>query len=584
MRVDRRRPPGAPRVYNRTIQDFLRDLSAPVRRFWIAVVLTGALAGLAAAIFVQLLEVVQALSWGNGGIHEASEAAAHPVRRLIITTAAGVLVAGLAWAMRQPLSGHGTAGVIEAIWVTSGRLPLARTIVRGITSIVCVGMGASIGREGALIQGGAAAGSSLGRRFGLSTDQVRLLVACGASAGIAAAYNMPIGGTLFALEVLLGSFALELFGPIVVSSVTATLISRMLIFNHPTYEIPAYELSLPRQLLLAPLIGVVIGAASALFVRVVDVSHATIARLPRRLVMVLPIVGMGMLGVIAVWWPQVLGNGYEAVNAELLGGLPLTLLLVLPFLKLAVTALCSSSGIPGGMFTPSLFYGALLGGAVGQIAQQVLPAAGPPSAYALVGMGAALAGTTHAALCATVMIFELTGSYGVILPLMLATVIATAVSRHLVPESLYTAPLRRRNVRLPERPRPEWLGQTPARALVKPDAPRIEPTARFEEVLLRLYSLPAGHDLYVVGERDRLLGVVALDALKAHIADQKNLSMVIAADVMDTTIAPVGLDEPLSAVAKRFAETYLDKLPVVDGDRNLVGSIAASDVLRRGRF
>jgi CIC family chloride channel protein len=182
------------------------------------------------------------------------------------------------------------------------------------------------------------------------------------------------------------------------------------------------------------------------------------------------------------------------------------------------------------------------------------------------------------------MIFELTGSYGVILPLMLASVTAAGVSRHLVRDSLYTAPLRRRNVRLPERPRPEWLGQTPARALLRPDAPRIEPTARFEEVLLRLFSLPAGQDLYVVDGDGRFQGVLVLDSLKAHIADQKSLAMVIAADVMDTSVKRVGLDEPLAEVARRFGETWLDKLPVVDADGKLVGSIAASDVLRRGRF
>ena len=584
VRVDRRRPPGAPRVFYRTVLDFVRDLSGPVRRFWIAVVATGALAGLAAVFYVQILDFVQSVAWASPGIHDPSDAASSPLRRVLVPTAAGFLVFCLAWAMRQPLSGHGTAGVIEAIWVTSGRLPVLRTFIRGITSIVCVGMGASIGREGALIQGGAATGSALGRRFGLSTDQVRLLVACGASAGIAAAYNVPIGATLFALEVLLGSFALELFGPIVVSSVVATLISRMLIFNHPTYEIPEYELFLPRQLLLAPVIGLVIGAASALFVRVVDLASSFVARLPRSVVLCLPPVGMLILGVTALWFPQLLGNGYEAVNAELLAGLPLELLIVLPFLKLLLTTICSASGIPGGMFTPSLFYGALLGGAVGLIAQKIVPDAGAPSAYALVGMAAALAGTTHAALCATVLIFELTGSYGVILPLMLASVTSAAVSRKLVPDSLYTAPLRRRNVRLPERPRPEWLGQTPARALVRADVPRIEPTARFDEVLLRLYALPVGQDLYVVGPDDRFLGVLVLDALKAHIADQKNLQVAIAADVMDSTVKPVDVDAPLAEVAKLFGETWLDRLPVVDAGGKLVGSIAATDVLRRGRF
>ncbi len=579
------RPPSAPRVFYREFKDFLRDLSGTAKRFWAAVLVTGAAAGLGAVFLVQLLDVVQLLSWGQAGqIHDPSEAAAPPILRLTIPFAAGVLVMLVAIATRHPLRGRGTSGVIEAIWISSGRLPFATTILRGIVSIVSVGMGASVGREGALLQGGAATGSLIGTRFRLSTDQVRLLVACGASAGIAAAYNTPIGATLFGLEVLLGSFALELFGPIVVSCVVATVISRILIFSHPTYIIPDYELHLIRHVLLAPLIGAVIGVASALFVRAVDAAHGAASRLPARVAIVLPPLGMLLLGVVAIWFPQVLGNGYSAVNAELLAGLPLSLLVVLPFLKLLTTTLCSASGVPGGMFTPTLFFGALLGGAVGEIAQLVVPEAGHPSAYALVGMGAALAGTTHAALMAAVMIFELTGNYGVILPLMLACATSASVSKRLSPESLYTAPLRRRNIRLPERPRPEWLGATPARAVMRPDPPRIEPSARFDEVLLRLYSLPAGQDLYVVSTDDRLLGVLSLDAIKVHIADQHNLKVVIAADIMDRTVKPVGPDLPLSEVAKRFSETWMDKLPVVGEGGRLEGTIAAADVLRRGRF
>lgn len=555
-----------------------------MRRFWLAVLLTGAAAGLGAVFLVELLHIVESLCWSTGGLNEAAQSAAPPLRRLLVPLGGGVLVATIAHFMRQPLSGHGTAGVLEAIWVTSGRLPLIRTILRGITSIVAVGMGASLGREGALIQGGAACGSALARRLSLPADQVRLLVACGASAGIAAAYNVPIGATLFGLEVLLGSFALELFGPIVISSVMATIISRILIFSHPTYEIPSYDLHLVRQLLCAPVIGVAIGAASALFVRVVDGTVGLVERLPRRWSPLLPPLGMGVLGVMALYFPQLLGNGYDAVNAELLSGLPLGLLLLLPILKLVTTSSCSASGVPGGMFTPSLFYGALLGGAVGWAAQRILPEAGPPSAYALVGMGAALAGTTHAALSATVMIFELTGNYGVILPLMLATVTSALVSRRLSPESLYTAPLQRRKVRLPERPRPEWLGATPARAVLRREAPRIDPIAHFEEVLMRLYALPAGQDLYVVGAGDRLLGVITLDALKNHIADQRLLGVVIAADIMDTRVPPVRDDDTLTVVARRFGETWLDKLPVVDEAGRLLGTVWATDVLRRGRF
>ncbi len=417
------RPPSAPRVFYRSFRDFLRDLSSSAQRFWLLVIATGVLAGLGAVFLVHLLSLVQGLVWNPGEVaHDAADAAASPLKRLIVCTAGGVLVTITALIMRRPLGGHGTSGVIEAIWLKAGHLPAGRSIVRGVLSIVLVGMGASLGREGALIQGGAAAGSWLGERFRIGTDQARLLVACGAAAGIAAAYNMPIGASLFGLEVFLGSFALELFGPIVVSCIVATLLSRILITVHPTYEIPAYALLAPRQLLVALVIGIGLGGASALFVKVVDVTARAAQRIPRRAIVFMPPLAMLLLGAIARWYPQILGNGYSAVNAELLIGLPLGLLVVLPFLKLVMTSLCAASGIPGGMYTPSLFYGALLGGAIGELVSRVLPGIGPPGAFAIVGMGASLAGTTQAVVSTTVMIFELTGNYGVVLPLMLAGV------------------------------------------------------------------------------------------------------------------------------------------------------------------
>jgi CIC family chloride channel protein len=579
------RPPSAPRVFYRSFLDFLRDLSSSAQRFWLLVIATGLLSGLGAVFLVHLLRLVQGLVWhpGEAG-HDASDMAASPVARLVVCAAGGILVTAVSLIMRRPLGGHGTSGVIEAIWLKAGHLPFGRSLVRGALSIILVGMGASLGREGALIQGGAATGSWLGERFHLGTDQVRLLVACGAAAGIAAAYNMPIGASLFGLEVFLGSFALELFGPVVVSCVLATVVSHVLIASHPTYEIPAYSLLEPRQLGVALVIGIAVGAASALFVKVVDVTARAALRLPRRSLVFAPTLAMLVLGVVAVWYPQILGNGYNAVNTELLIGLPLGLLVVLPFLKLAMTSLCAASGIPGGMFTPSLFYGALLGGAIGELASRVLTGgAGPPGAFAIVGMGAALAGTTQAVVSTTVMIFELTGNYGVVLPLMLAGVAAASISRHLVSESLYTAPLRRRNVRLPDMPRPQWQSATPARALLTPGPPCVEPNAHFPELLVRLLSLPAGHDLYVCSADGRLLGVVALEAVKAHIVDEAFLGVVVAADVM-TEVRPVAVEASLSEVAARFGDTWLDRLPVVDGEGRLLGTISKSDVLRRGRF
>jgi len=574
----------APRLFYRSLLEFVRDLPGSQKRFWILVILTGLAGGLGAVVLLGVLNFVQSLAWPHGATFLESVREATPFRRVFVPTLAGVLVAIAALIIREPLRGHGTAGVIEAIWAKEGKVPLVRTLIRGFMSIVAVGMGAPLGREGALLQTGAATGSVLGETLRVPADQVRLLVACGAASGIAAAYNVPIGAALFGLEVFLGSFALELFGPMVVSCVVATLVSRILITDHPSYVIPDYRLLAPKEVLLAVVVGPILGVASALFIRVINTASDLFDRAPRRLTPFLPVLGMLPVGVAAIWLPQLLGNGYDSVNHALLGPLPLKLLLLLPLAKMLATSLCVGAGIPGGLFTPTLFYGALIGGALGLLGQHVWPSAVPSGAYALLGMGAVLAGTTHASISAVLIIFELTGDYNVILPLMLSSVLATTVSKRLSPESLYTAVLRRKNVILPESPRPQWLRSTTVKSLIVPDAARVPPTARFEEIVVWLLELPAGSDLYVTTADGKLMGTIVLDALKGHLPDHSLLKMTIAADVMDSSVAPATPDLTLGAIAARFAETSLERLPVVDHQGCLLGTVSKGDVLRHGRF
>jgi CIC family chloride channel protein len=574
----------APRLFYRSLLEFVRDLPGTAKRFWILVILTGLAGGLGAVVLLGVLNFVQNLAWPPGGTLQQSVRAASPLHRVLVTGLAGVLVAIVSLIIREPMRGHGTASVIEAIWAKAGKVPLIRTLIRGFTSIVAVGMGAPLGREGALLQTGAATGSMLGEMLRVPSDQVRLLVACGAASGIAAAYNVPIGAAIFGLEVFLGSFALELFGPIVVSCVVATLVSRILITEHPSYLIPDYRLLAPKEVLLSLVVGPIMGVASAIFIRVINAVSDFFDQVPRRLAPFLPILGMLVVGIASIWLPQLLGNGYDPVNHALLGQLPLHLLLVLPMAKLLATAICTGAGIPGGLFTPSLFYGALIGGALGILGQYVWPTEVPSGAYALLGMGAVLAGTTHASISAVLIIFELTGDYNVILPLMLSSVLATTVSRRLTPESLYTAILRRRNVVLPESPRPQWLHSTTVSSLIVPDAARVPPTARFEEIVVWLLELPAGSDLYVTTADGKLMGTIVLDALKGHLPDHSLLKMTIAADVMDSSIAPARPELTLAEIAARFAETSLDRLPVVDQQGYLLGTVSKGDVLRHGRF
>jgi CIC family chloride channel protein len=577
-------PGGTPPLFFRSLRDFLRVLPGAAQRFWVLVIATGALAGLGAGGLLAALRLVQRLAWPPAETFIGAVEDATPLRRVLVPAIAGVVVGVAALVSRRPLGGHGTARIIEAIWYRGRELALGRALVRGLVSIGSVGMGASLGREGALVQTGAAAGSWLASRLRIEERQARVLVACGAAAGISAAYDVPIGGALFGLEVLLGSFALELLGPIVVSCVVATAVSRTIPGTHAEYVIPHYELLRPSEVLIGLALAPLFGLASAVYVRVMGWVEVQLDRLPRWAQPALPPLALALVGAAAIRWPFLLGNGFDTIQDVLVGGVPLLVLAALPALKLLATALCAGAGVPGGLFTPSLFYGAALGGLAGELLSRAFPGMPPPGALALVGMAAVLAGTTHAAVSSVLIIFEMTGDYGVILPLMITAAVAAATSRAIEPDSLYTAPLRRRGVRLPELPRPEWLRTTPVAALVVPDAATVGPATPFEEVLRKLLSLAPGHDLYVTSEDGTLLGVIRLDALKGTISDGALLGMIVAADVVDRSVEPLTTGMSLAEVARRFSGVDLERLPVVDADRRLAGTVAMRDLLAQGHF
>lgn len=572
-----------PPLFFRSVRDFLRVLPGAAQRFWVLVIATGLLSGAGAGALLLVLRVVQRFAWPASESFIGAVEAATPLRRVLVPALAGLGVGLVALLARRPLGGHGTARIIEAIWHRRP-MQLGRTALTGLVSVVSVGMGASLGREGALVSTGAASGSWLANRLGIDDQRARVLVACGAASGIAAAYDVPIGGALFGLEVLLGSFALELLGPIVVSCVVATAVSRIIPGAHMEYVIPEYELLRPSELLLGLGLAPLFGLASAIYVRVMGFVEVQLERLPRWSQPALPPLALALVGAAALRFPPVLGNGFDTVHDMLLGSVPLRMLLLLPLLKLLASALCAGAGVPGGLFTPSLFYGAALGGVAGELLARLLPGAAPPGALALVGMAAVLAGTTHAAVSSVLIIFEMTGDYGVILPLMLSAAVAAATSRAIEPDSLYTATLRRRGVTLPELPRPEWLRRTPVSALVVPGADRVGPTTPFEDVLKKLLALPPGHDLYVTTAESELLGAIRLDALKGTISDQAHLGMIVAADVVDREVEPITTSMTLAEVAERFGRSDLERLPVVDERRRLVGTVAMRDLLARGTF
>src|SRR5579859_3604958 len=406
--------------------------------FWLAVLFTGIGTGLGAAVLTRLLEFTQHVAW-HGSSTNILDAAQHAgvARHLLVLLGAGILTGAGQILLKQLSSGNGI-DTTAAIWFHAGRMPPLRTLGSALLSIFVVGMGASLGREGAPKQAGAVFANFFSDRGSLSDEQRRLLVACGAGAGMSAAYGVPLGGALFALEVMRGKLALRFVLPALFTSLVATAVSWLALPDAPTYTIPAFSNSasvLVWSLLVAPIVGV----ASVVYVRLVRWADQNKPHGWQRIIA--PVIVLGIVGVVSVWFPQILGNGKDVSQLLFTGGLAPLLVLSLLFLKPAATILCMRSGAPGGLFTPSLTFGALLGATLGHAWSWLWPGV-PPGFFALLGAGALLAATTQGPISALVLMMELTRrDRSFILPMLVVAGIATLVARSIEPRSIYDARL-----------------------------------------------------------------------------------------------------------------------------------------------
>jgi CIC family chloride channel protein len=364
--------------------------------------------------------------------------------RLLLPCIGGTLAGAVAFAGSRT-KGGGVGEVMEAVVLGRVGMSLRSTVVKTLGSWLAIAGGGSIGREGPLIQFGGSMGATTARVFDLDERRARTLIAAGTAAGFAAAYNTPFAAVLFVLEVVTGIVALDAVVPTILASAIATALTRAIVGAGPIYGSRAFTLASDWELLAYAGLGALAALAAQGFMRLLSAGERAFAlsRLP------VPLrAGFGglLVGCIAVWFPQVTGNGYEPLNAMLDGSFPIGVMGALLLLKSLATTASVSSGSPGGVFTPTLFLGAALG-ACCQHALRVFAGSeslGEPGAYALVGMAAMTAATTHAPLMAAVLVFELSGVYAIVLALLLATAIAVGLSRLLRHDSIYTAELRRR--------------------------------------------------------------------------------------------------------------------------------------------
>jgi CIC family chloride channel protein len=404
-------------------------------RFWVLVVLVGVGAGAGGAALIELLRAVQHLAWSyhSGdfleGVKRTSSA-----RRVLVPALGGLVAGGGAMLLARRSPGE----VSEALWLRGARVPFWASVARAVQSIVIVALGASLGREAAPQQTGAAVASALSDWAKLPDWQRRLLVACGAGAGMAAVYNVPLGGALFALEVLLGTLTLPLVLPALATSLVATAVAWIALPTSPTYKIPTYPVH-AQQIVWAVIAGPIAGLAAIAWVRLIARAHAL--RPAGWMRLGAPLVVFTALGALSIAYPQLLGNGKPVVQLVLVAKLSVALLAVLLVLKPLVTAACLGSGAPGGLFTPTLAYGVLLGGLLGEAWTQLWPGT-PLGAYAIIGGAAVLGASMQGPLAAVVLLLELTHhGDALMVPILIAVVEATVLARVLGTPSIYSARL-----------------------------------------------------------------------------------------------------------------------------------------------
>jgi CIC family chloride channel protein len=554
--------------------DRLRPSDTQSMLLWAAVVgFVGALATIA------FREAIAALQWLIVG-HRSSfvqMAEALPWYERIALPALGGVVAGLLLQLSRRFDPGGAASdYMEAIAIGDGRIPLRQGLARSTSSLFTVSSGGSIGREGSMVHLAAMCASFTGRLARFSPSRLRLLVACGAAAGITAAYSAPIGGALFVSEIVLGSIAMESFGPLVVASVVSNITMRHLTSYRPPYEMPAFPIVFGSEVLLFVLLGLIAGALAPQFLRALDGAKSGF----RRLALPLPLrLGLGglIVGLISVRVPEVWGNGYSVVNALLHHGGLWWMVLIVLVAKVAATASTTGSGGIGGVFTPTLFVGASLGSLFGQGAHALLPhSSSMPFAYAIVGMGAFLAGATQAPLMAILMIFEMTLSYSVLLPLMLACVAAYFAARSVGEHSMYEVTQHRNEQ---ERARARWRGLQISE-LIKPTAAVLSASASFAEVERCFLEHPVRY-VYVVDDAQRFEGVISLHEIKRHLLGTGAAPTFTAGELMKRDFAVLVPEASLGDALQAFLTQGTERLPVVSSlaERRLLGIVTKSELL-----
>ena len=542
-------------------------------------VLIGVGAGLGAVLFRYMIEGLTRLFTGysdyGGHGHAANPhlPALHHWFVLLTPVVAGILYGPLVYRFAREARGHGVPEVMVAVARNGGRIRPQVAVVKAIASALCIGGGGSVGREGPIVQIGSALGSSLGQLVKLDERRIKLLVACGAAGGIAATFNAPLAGVFFAMELILRQWAAESFGMVVLSSVTASVIGRSILGNHPFLTLPTFQVDHVVQYPLFALLGLVAGLVGVVFSRVLYAIEDACDWAWRGPEWLRPAAGGLLLGGLLLVLPEMYGVGYPVLGKAVAGGYGVAFLVALLVGKLVACSLTIGIGGSGGVFAPSLFCGAMTGAVFGDAVHAALPGTGGSlGAYALVGMGAVFAGAARAPITAVVILFELTGEYTIILPLMLAIVLATGISHLVSHDTVYTRKLLRRGIDIDE-PMDATLRRRPVSDVMTTPPDPVGTGATLRSVATR-FATSGGGSLPVNDDSGRYLGTLAAHDLMDALASGEDTTI----EALTVSTAPIAPAASIADALKQL-DSGIDAVPVQNAEGAIVGWVRHRDML-----